>query len=168
MISLLCPAVFQEIGRIAAAVCLLRSKNGNGGYMHRAGVQWTRGPEPRVVADKISPYISDQFGQSVLYRTVRNLNEVYIDCEEFDTAVILSEQLQKVVFESFGFFCDRQVDDNYIGMLLIEYKETVEKAIADLKATRSWFKDSRIAEIRWRLEKVYMRPGPAISSKSPL
>lgn len=135
--------------------------------MHRAGVQWKGGLEPRVVADRISPYISDQFGQSVLYRTVRDFNEVYIDCDDFRIAVILSEQLQKIVFKSFEFFCLRQVDDNDIGLLLIEYREIVGKAIADLKATRSWFKDSRIAEIRRRLEKVYERPGPTLS-KAPL
>ena len=132
--------------------------------MHRAGVQWKFREwkgwlEAQKVADGISADIFDKFGQRVLSHFSRNLNEVYIVCDDFNTAATLSGQLQKIILEKFGLLCERQVDTMYIDALLSEYQEAVGKAIKDLKVTKFW----RIAKIIRGLKKVYENPGPTLA-----
>lgn len=143
----------------------------------KAQITW-KGESPK--AEEVAGKISALLGRPVMATTElgrswrgnsthedpqQNRQILIVEEEDFQKAVVCTADMMdrmKVLFETKATGMIDGID--FGGQACIQYRRRycLEKAIAEaikqLKATRSWFKDKRIAEIRLDLEQALARP----------
>ncbi|KKS16086.1 MAG: hypothetical protein UU71_C0008G0015 [Parcubacteria group bacterium GW2011_GWB1_41_6] len=168
-----------ENGRIVpqnkkATVCLLRSKYGKEEKMNNVEVCW-RGEKP--TAEEVSGKISVKMGRPIQAHTKLasrfgfgnqprepewDIHMLIAEEDDFRKAVSdVGKQMKDALKEEFGVEGTLQINGWDLGTMAcnqyamrVRFEKGIKEAVADLKKTKSWLKNAKIADIRRRLEQV--------------